>query len=869
MFPRAAIEQSVPARFEEQVRRHPDRLAVECGVDAWSYAELNARANQVAHAILDARSEPGETVALVLDQGAGLVATILGALKAGKIYVPLDPSLAPGRLAELVADSRAPLVIGDARARALAATGRRVLVAAELLAGAPAADPGLDIAPTAGAYVYYTSGSTGRPKGVLDCHRNVLHNVMRYTRTLGITSADRLTLLQGPAFSGAVSSLFAALLNGGASFPYDVPRNGVRGIAAWLRRGAITIYHSVPALFRQVVAGAEAFPDLRLVRLEGDTASPRDVELFRRRLAPGAVLVNGLGATECGIVRQLFVRDGTPIPARLLPVGYPVEDMEVVLIDDAGQECAPGEVGEIAVRSRYLATGYWQRPDLTAAAFTTLRDGLRMYRTGDLGRMTPDGCLTHLGRKDFQAKIRGQRVEVADVEAALLTMPAVKDAAVTTLRHGEDEPRLVAYVVPAARVAPTASALRRHLAARLPDVMIPAAFVTLDRLPLDANGKVARRELPPPGGGRPALDRAFAEPRSLLELELARIWERRLGVRPVGAHDDFFDLGGHSLLAVAVLEDIERALGRAVSPSILMEGSTVALLADAIQREAADLLAPAVCLRDGGSAPPFFFFHGDYLSGGLFCHGLARHFGDGQAVYALPPCGLDGGSVPASYEAMARRHVDAIRAIQPRGPYRLGGLCNGGLIALETARLLRGRGEMVDALVVVAAIARRGARARRLLRGAVAAAGPGPARWGREARDLLRAVAETPSASARLRRLYWEARKIPAALRVDAAAAGPGRDTPAVMRARLREQYLRIDADYAPARYEGAVTVLWPGDDPIAPERAARLWSRRAAAVELHVLPGTHLTCLTVHAEFAARQIQRRLDAATTSAAPR
>src|SRR5262245_58494381 len=268
-FPRAALEQSIGARFESQVRLAPERLAVKCGDAAWTYAELDAAANRVANTILTARGPGEEPVALLLEQGTWLVAAILGALKAGKIYVPLDPTAPAAQLAPLLAEAGAALVLvsADTRGRAAAAAGSVPLLDTSALAGDPVrAAPGARVPPEAGAYVYYTSGSTGRAKGVLDTHRNVLHNVMRYTNSLEIGPTDRLTLLQGPAFSGAVSSLFAALLNGAACFPFDVPQQGAHAIAGWLRREEITVYHSVPSLFREVARKPGAFPSLRLIR---------------------------------------------------------------------------------------------------------------------------------------------------------------------------------------------------------------------------------------------------------------------------------------------------------------------------------------------------------------------------------------------------------------------------------------------------------------------------------------------------------------------------------------------------------------------------------------------------------------------------
>jgi len=886
-FAANAIEQSIGARFEGQARRHPERLAVKSAGDAWTYAELNRNANRIAHAILAARGVGEEPVALLLEQGALLVAAILGALKAGKMYVPLDPASPRARLAELLVDATAVLIVAGASSRLLATesapAGAQVIDASSLGGDPSGEDPGVPVSPDAGAYIYYTSGSTGRPKGVLDTHRNVLHNVMRYTNSLHIAAGDRLTLLQGPGFSGAVSSLFAALLNGAASFPFDVPKDGVGGIAPWLRREAITIYHSVPALFRQVAASGESFPALRLIRLEGDSASVKDVELYRQHFAASSLLVNGLGATECGIVRQYFVGPETRIPGTAVPIGFPVEGMEVLLLDESGREVGPGTVGEIAVRSRYLARGYWRRPDLTEAAFAPGDGGggIRVYRTGDLGRMGADGCLEHLGRKDFQAKVRGQRVDIAAVEATLLSMPGVKDAAVTTRRSAADEARLVAYIVPASHPAPTVSAIRRHLSARLPDFMIPSACVVLDALPLNDNAKVDRRALPPPTPARPELDPVFVGPQNLLQYQLTQVWERLLGVRPIGVHDDFFDLGGHSLLAARMIDEVERALGRKVPLSVVLSGSTIEHLAGSLQMEATDLLAPVVPIQAGSGRPPFFFLHGDYLSGGFFTRSLARHLGEDQPVYALPPCGLDGGPVPPSYEAMAVRHVAAMRSVQPCGPYRLGGLCNGGMVAFEIARLLEREGQKVDLLVPIAASAvnARFGWLRSLTRSLAAARGDGPddeLEHFARLRDAVLALEALPP-RARMRRLLSTARRIPRRLRLRPPAVCRGSvlsmpspergpvESADDARRRLREAYLRLDDLYSPGAYGGRVTLFWPSEDAVPPREAARCWRRVAREVCVRVVPGSDITCLTAHVAAAAGELRRCLQERATA----
>jgi len=588
-FPRAALDQSIPARFESITRRWPDRLAVKAGSAAWSYAVLDRASNRVARAVLDRLGSANEPVVVLLSQGVEQIAAVLGALKARKIYVPLDPAHPPAALRAAIADTGARLVLTVAARAELACEvsgGAATLVVDASDQSVTGEPPGLAVEADAGAYIFYTSGSTGRPKGVLDTHRNVLHNVMRYTNTLHLAADDRLTLLQGPSFSGAVSSLFGVLLNGAAVFPFDVAREGADRIAPWLAAEAITVYHSVPALFRHVARHGASLPALRLIRLEGDQASVRDLELFRRHFRTDCVLVNGLGATECGLVRQFFFTPDHPLPEPVVPVGSPVEDMEILLLGEDGQPVPHGATGEIAVRSAYLAAGYWRRPELTAARFLAepTRPGSRIYRSGDLGRLRLDDMLEHLGRDDGVAKVRGARVEIADVESALAMLPGVAEAAAAVREDGAAEPRLVAYLVPMDGSVTSVSEIRRALAERLPDFMVPSAIVMLERLPLNDNGKVDRGALPPPGRERPMLGVTFVAPRKVLESRLAEAWAETLGVTPIGIHDNFLDLGGDSLKAAAALARIAAEVGVELSLEELFDAPTVAGLAEWIER---------------------------------------------------------------------------------------------------------------------------------------------------------------------------------------------------------------------------------------------------------------------------------------------
>jgi len=705
-FPREAIEQSIPARFEQQVARFPDRLAVQTSSESLTYRQLDDLANRMAQGILAHRGEGSEPVGLLMSQGAPLIAAILGILKAGKMYVPMDPSHPPARIAFTLDEAGVALVLTDhATDPALATATRAVLTIEELVFGRSVSAPGLALSGETLAYIYYTSGSTGRPKGVFDSHRNVLHNIMRYTNSLQISPLDRLTLLQSPSFSGAVSSVFSSLLNGAAVFPYDVRREGLgRNLARWLAREEITIYHSVPMVFRSFLRGDLRFPEIRVIRLEGDAASRVDVQLYRGHFDRHCLLVNGLGATETGISRQFFMDMETPLPDGIVPIGYATSDMQAMVLDEAGRDAGVATVGEIAIRSRYLASGYWRQPELTRTAFLPgpAGSGERIYLTGDMGRLGADGCLSYLGRKDSGLKIGGQRVEPAEVERALLSLDGVREAVVVSRGDAEGRPQLVAYLVPNGKPTDAVPVLRRALERELPDYMIPARFVFLDALPLTDNGKVDRKALPTPQAERVQRASEYVPPRDPLEERLAGIWEDVLNTGPVGVRDNFFDLGGNSLLAASLLLALEEITTKELPPTTIIAAPTVEQLANVIRGDIQPSTAVLVPIQTGGSNPPFFCAgeHGGGVGPGFAA--VSRHLGPDQPFYGLQSVGLYGDEHPlTSIEAMATRYLEAVRRVRPEGPYYLGGRCFGGVVALEMAHQLMAAHESVALLVLI------------------------------------------------------------------------------------------------------------------------------------------------------------------------
>jgi amino acid adenylation domain-containing protein len=597
-FEEEETEQSISQRFEHQVSSYPNRLAVKTRHHRLSYRTLNEVANRVARALLAKRGEGTESIALLFDHDAPLIAATLGVLKAGKVYVPLDPSFPYARNAYILEDSQAGLIITNHENRSLAESlgeNRRPLIDIDQI-DAALSDENVDLPISADslAYIIYTSGSTGQPKGVVQNHRNALQVAMRYTNGLRIGSEDRLTLLQSYSVAGSVSNMLGALLNGASLFPYYIKGEGLDNLAGWLLKEEITVYHSVPTVFRQftnALSGKEKFPELRLVRLGGEPVQPQDVELHRRYFSSDSIFVNSYGASEAASVLRYCVDKDTEISDAVVPVGYPLGDVEILVLDDDGKAVGPGRVGEIAVKSRYTAPGYWRRPDLTRATFATdpQDEGKRVYRTGDLGYMLPDGCLVVTGRNDFRVKIRGFRIEVAEIELALRGLVEIKEAAVVAHEDQRGEKQLVAYFVPQSGQVPTVSELRDSLKDGLPDYMVPSAFVMLDTLPLTPNGKLDRLALPAPDLSRPELDTNFVAPRNAVEEQLAEIWEEVLGLERVGIHDDFFELGGHSLLATRVLSRVRGVFQVELPLRILFEEPTVAGLAgriEAVQRSA-------------------------------------------------------------------------------------------------------------------------------------------------------------------------------------------------------------------------------------------------------------------------------------------
>jgi len=697
--------------FQSAVRRWPERPVVAESERVVTFRQLAARARMIAGCVRDEGGDPERPVLLFFEPGIQLVAAMLGVLEAGRFFLCLDPAVPEGRNRLISADAGGEIGLTSRRMRDQAQPwvgGLRRLVEIDELDGRPAEDMPADEggSPNRPAALTYTSGSTGRPKGVIQTDATILHNVAISQAALGLGPEDRSAMLYPPSVNPALRDTFTAVLSGALLCPYPVASRGVEDMGGWIREQEITVLCCGVTLFREFVrtlGRAEVFPDIRIVKLGGEPVTFREIDLFRRHFLADARLYYGLGTTETGTVTANFIDPGTT-PGPGVSLGFAAPDTGILLVDETGEPVPSGEVGEIVVESAFLSPGYWRSPELTARVFSTsLRGaGLRRYRTGDLGRLGPDGALEHLGRADFQRKVRGVRIEVAEVEATLLSAPGVADAAVA-LRPGlEAEEELTAYLVTDGGERVDWSAIRRSLYRRLPQAMVPSRAVLVGKLPRTVNGKLDRGRLDELRGREVRAARNLTYPRDPIETRLAKLWCEVLEHEIVGIDESFFDIGGDSLKAVELFVAIEDRFSVALPLASIFEAPTIkaqaALLRDGLSAAGG---SPVVTLANTGEERPLFCIPAE--DGYAFVYRpMARLLGDRRAVHVLQYPGLDGRTKPLeTVEELAVEMIGRMRAVQPEGPYLILGHSFGGVVAYEMTRRLQKLGQRVALLVLV------------------------------------------------------------------------------------------------------------------------------------------------------------------------
>lgn len=561
-FQKQSIMQSIHQRIEEQVRIYPAITALKSGSLTYTYSELNGHANSVAHEILTQCGKGLAQVALLLPNTPEMIIGILGSLKARKAYVPLDRNYPLERLRAMFEDAEPSVLLTDDSHHALAEelAGKHVPIIdiSRIERSADAPNPGVDCDPLDRAYILFTSGTTGRPKGIVFLHRNLLHTTMCLTNELFFSPSDRVTWLHSPSFGSSVVDIYCSLTNGATLYPWDPKVQGFSGLADWLVAEKMTSLQWLPSAFRQfmrTVPDGLKFHDIRIAIMAGEPLTMREVDLFRRNFREGSHLVNQAGTAESYNYYLYRVDHRIPIEYTNVPGGYPVSpERKLLILDDAHKEVLEGSVGEIAIQSDYMSGGYWRDEALTQAKFIRVGNSeVPVYLTGDLGRRESDGCLIHLGRKDFQFKIRGARIEPADVENALTHAPGVADCACWFAKDRFGENQLVGYVVLKTVGQFNQPQVEAYLEKQLPSYMIPRTYVVLDSLPSLPNGKANRKALPDPFSLAGAPVKESVETPQDVDQKVLHIFREILQIDQLAADTDFLEAGGDSL-SVAVLQ---------------------------------------------------------------------------------------------------------------------------------------------------------------------------------------------------------------------------------------------------------------------------------------------------------------------------
>ena len=669
-FPR---EQCIHQLFQQQVESNPHALAVIHGERSLTYEQLNTQANQLAHYLLECGIRPGDRVAIALERSLELVIAQLGILKCGAAYVPLDPN-APGE--------RQRWMVQDAGAR---------IVLSELRFAARTNNPPGPVSSESVAYVMYTSGSTGKPKGVLVPHRAISRLVLN-SGYAQLVSEDRVGFNANPAFDASTFELWSALLQGACSVIIDQATllDGP-ALSSFLARERVTVLHLVAGL----LSTHSELPHLRYLLTGGDVVDDQALQKVLQHSRPEH-LIHCYGPTESttfAITHEVKVVEPG---ARSVPLGRPIGNTRIYILDRYGETVPVGVAGEICIAGEGLAHGYLNRPALTAERFVpdarSSEPGARMYRSGDLGHWRRDGTVEFLGRADSQVKIRGYRVELGEIQARLTEHPGIQEAVVLARTDCGADKYLVAYYVEAPGEKLSAEALRAHASLMLPEHMVPAAYVALESLPLTAHGKLDRKALPKPERAVREYEAAQGE----VESTIAHLWCKLLRIERVGRHDNFFELGGHSLMISRLVHALASA-GIQVAATDLFSHPTIASLRERLEQKSASSAADeAIPVRSMGRQRPLFLVH-DYYGLGIEFAALAQHIDSDIPVYGLPPVPMSERPL-RTMQTMALRMTRMIREVQAEGPYRLAGWSFGGVLAYEIAAQLCAQNQNVEFL---------------------------------------------------------------------------------------------------------------------------------------------------------------------------
>jgi len=726
--------------FTNWVSSTPEHSAVCQGDRSWNYSELSTSAHAVAGVLLSHGVSRGDVVAVFGSRSFGLIASMMGVLLSGGVLLTIDPKYQSERQSVMLQEAKAKHVIVSGQWAMgneqfplplsphptphtphpiFVDSNTGVAINSETDSSEAIHLP--QLSPDDAAYIFFTSGTTGVPKGVLGCHKGLAHFLNWQRQTFAVDQQDRTAQLTGLSFDVVLRDIFLPLTSGATlCLPAEGDELEPTRLLRWLEREQISLMHTVPSLAESWLVNVPeevSLGSLRCIFFAGEPLKDTLVSRWRQSFPLMGEIVNLYGPTETTLAKCYY-----QIPAQILPgvqpVGVPLPETQALVLAENNQLCGIGESGQIVLRTPFRSLGYINATQKNRSQF--VKNHFRndeqdlLYYTGDKGRYRPDGSLEILGRLDRQVKIRGVRIELREIETLLSLYPAVREVVVMAREDQPGDQRLVAYVVSHQEQVTTTDELRRFLKDKLPNYMMPSAFVILEALPLTNNGKVDRLALPIPEQLRQEPEVTFVAPRNELESTMTQIWSQVLGIQPIGVRDNFFDLGGHSLLAVRLFAQIEKEFGTKIPLASLFTSGTVEALVQLICQEQ-ELVnqgsasvngsnatwSSLVKIQTKGSKPPLFFIHP--LGGEILCyHSLALHLGSEQPVYGLQPKGLDGKQPPyTQIEQMASYYIQEIQTIQPNGPYFLGGYSFGGMIAFEMAQQLHRLGEKVGFLVMI------------------------------------------------------------------------------------------------------------------------------------------------------------------------
>ncbi|PPA81760.1 non-ribosomal peptide synthetase [Brevibacillus laterosporus] len=698
--------------IEYQVTLHPDHIAVVSDGEMLCYQELNKAANRLATYLLSRGVKRNQPIGVMMDRSPELVISILAILKAGGVYVPISTNYPAERIEYMLEDSKVSLVVTNQHPLPELRFEGEWICVGEIPLDENDGNFKRDTNSEDLLYIIYTSGSTGRPKGVMIQHKALHHFVTAMNKEFldEISYEDRVLISTDISFDVSCFEIFQALINGATLVLFNGHKFDVKLLAKTIQEEKVTLAYIPPALLNQLYETILVSPENYVLHKMLVGVEPIKDEVLAQILSlnPEMLIVNGYGPSEATICCTAFRYEKSEITGKYVPIGKPIGNMQVYILDSECHLVPKGVTGELWISGEGLSLGYWNQKKLTGERFKAnpFHPNTLMYRTGDKARWSEEGNLEFLGRMDHQVKIRGYRVELGEIETQLLRHPEIKAALIMTKTDSYEIPYLCAYVVFENKEwnsAPdTTQMLHQWLATFLPDYMIPSFFIAVDEFTLTPNGKIDRKILPEPNGDVLRNEQSYCAPRNIFEEQMVLLWEKVLEVKPIGIMDNFFMLGGHSLKAFVLVSQITQRFGLNLPLSDLFKAPTIAGLCDHLQKQEAALDQNVILLKQGDcNVPPLFMIHGQ--GGGVitFSH-LAHELGRDCSVYGIQAVGYDAeADALTTVEEMAAHYIASIRRIMPTMPIQLVGWSFGGLVAYEMAKQLEQQGEQVELLVIV------------------------------------------------------------------------------------------------------------------------------------------------------------------------